>query len=283
MNRVSFLTAAVAVAFAALTGNANAGQRDMVNSCYEMLKLEKPEAELSREVFVIIDQTISFPQEQRLSWTQDVIKKVEPGTAVTVVTFSAFISDRFAAIEFSGQMDVPPSQSERDNLPKRSLRGLDKCLIAQLNFGRQKVAEAMTAAFDGASLEIPRSEIIGTLKDISTNIVAQSPSVDKQVLLISDMLENSSDMSFYARNTVRKIEPEKEVSQVADMGNFGDFGGAKVFVAGAGTIAVKGKKQIETYRDAASMSALEEFWSAYFDGSNATMVVFGKPSLLGRF
>jgi hypothetical protein len=94
------------------------------------------------------------------------------------------------------------------------------------------------------------------------------------------MLENSSITSFYAKNSVRGIDAKAELGKV---GTFGDFGGARVYVAGAGSIVTTGKKQVETYRDPKTMDALEMFWREYFTRSNASLAVFGKPSLMGRF
>ncbi len=261
-------------------GTAGAGQRDMIASCYGMLKISAPKATLQREIFVVIDQTTPVDEPQRKALLQDVVTKLAPETAITVLTFSAFIGDRYADLSFSGMLDRIPTQDERDDIPKVKLKDLDRCLQAQQQFATTKVAEAITGGFGKPTDSIARSDILSTLKEISSNIIAASPARQKDVLLISDMLENSSITSFYAKNAVKTIDPKAELAKV---GGTGDFGGARIFVAGAGSIVTAGKKQVETYRDPKTMDALEAFWSEYFTRSNATVVVFGKPSLMGRF
>lgn len=261
-------------------GAAGAGQRDMITSCYTMLKISAPKATLQREIFVVIDQTTPIDEQQQKALVNDVVAKFSPETAVTILTFSAFIGDRYADLAFSGILDRLPSQEERDDIPKAKLKDLDRCLQAQQQFAFSKVAETMSLGFGKPTDAIARSDILSTLKDISSNIIAASPAQQKDLLLISDMLENSSITSFYAKNSVRMIDPKIELGKIGGAGN---FGGARVFIAGAGSIITTGRKQVETYRDPKTMDALETFWREYFTRSNATMVVFGKPSLMGRF
>ncbi|MFC3678451.1 hypothetical protein [Ferrovibrio xuzhouensis] len=261
-------------------GSAFAGQRDMIPSCYDKLTLEKPKGGLKREVFVLIDQTTAVDDERKASLTEDVVKKFTGGTAITVMTFSAFISNHYASLQFSGVLDRAPTQDERDDLPKRKLRDLDRCLTEQAQYGRMYVTKVMTEGFGNPNQDIARSDIFSTLKDVSVNVVKISPASQKDVLLISDMLENSSITSFYAKNAVRRVDPTAELAKVD---GFGDFGGASIYVAGAGTISVSGKKQIETYRDPKTMDALETFWQSYFAKSSGNLIIFGKPALMGRF
>lgn len=261
-------------------GAVQAGQRDMISSCYDMLKVEAPKPTLQREIFVVIDQTTPVDDAQQKALVNDVVAKLAPETAVTIMTFSAFIGDRYADLAFSGVLDRLPTQAERDDIPKKKLKDLDRCHEAQMQFARSKVAETMMGGFGKPTDNIARSDIFSTLKDVSSNIIGTSPAKQKDVLLISDMLENSSITSFYAKNSVRAIDAKAELGKA---GGFGDFGGARVYVAGAGSIVTTGKKQVETYRDPKTMDALEAFWREYFSRSNASLTVFGKPSLMGRF
>lgn len=262
------------------SGSALAGQRDMIDSCYSLLNLKMPESALKLEIFVLIDQTTPLPAEQETSLINGVLQKLVPETAVTVITFSAFIGDRYAQVVFSGALDAVPTPDERDNMPKKHLRTLDACLIAQRSYAGERVASAMQNSFGESTDQIARSDILSSLENISINVVSPSPAYHKNVLLISDMLENSSLTSFYERNAVRQVDVDKELEKVA---KFGKFAGATVYVAGAGMIVTKGRNQIETYRDPKTMAALESFWTAYFQQSEAKIEIFGKPSLMGRF
>jgi hypothetical protein len=263
-----------------VAGSAWAGQRDMIASCYGMLKIEAPKPALQREIFVVIDQTTPVDEPQQRNLVNDVLAKFVPDTAVTVLTFSAFIGGHYADIVFSGALDRLPIQDERDDIPKSKLKQLDQCLSAQTQYAQSKVTEAMMAGFGKPTDAIARSDIISTLKDISGSVVNSSPAAQRDVLLVSDMLENSTISSFYSKNSVKLIDPKAELNKV---GEFGDFGGANIYIAGAGSIITAGKKQVETYRDPKTMDALERFWREFFIHSNANLAAFGKPSLMGAY
>lgn len=94
------------------------------------------------------------------------------------------------------------------------------------------------------------------------------------------MLENSSVTSFYANQAVRQINADKELKLVADNQLYGDFGGARVYVIGAGLLAEDAKHPKGIYRSTQTMQALSKFWTGYFQKSNAELVEFGQPALL---
>ena len=100
------------------------------------------------------------------------------------------------------------------------------------------------------------------------------------MLLASDMLENSSVSSFYLHNAVRRIDPQVEMKNATAAGLIGDFGGARVYVIGAGLLGGDAKVK-NAYRDTQTVSALKEFWTLYFQKSNASIGEFGAPALLG--
>jgi hypothetical protein len=63
----------------------------------------------------------------------------------------------------------------------------------------------------------------------------------------------------------------------------GDFGGARVFVLGAGLVQENagGKnKDSGVYRNPKTMASLRQFWKMYFEASNAKLLEFGAPALL---
>jgi hypothetical protein len=94
------------------------------------------------------------------------------------------------------------------------------------------------------------------------------------------MLENSSISSFYQNQSVRLIDPEKELSLVAKHDLFADFSGARVYVLGTGLIPEDSKSNKNQYRDPKTMAALSTFWLQYFSKSNGRLMELGKPALL---
>ena len=90
------------------------------------------------------------------------------------------------------------------------------------------------------------------------------------------MLENSEFGSFYANNRIRDLQPQAELKRVGEQQLFADLHNARVYVAGAGLIT---KDVKQAYRSGKTMELLQGFWKGYFDGSNASLVAFGSPSL----
>ncbi len=123
--------------------------------------------------------------------------------------------------------------------------------------------------------------MLAGLKDISSK-VRQSTAKRKIVLLASDMLENSSVSSFYANQAVRQITPEKELGLVKKNDLFGDFGGAEIYIIGAGLLAADGKTPKGVYRSPQVMGALKSFWSQWFEKSKAKLIGYGAPALLNQ-
>ncbi len=253
----------------------------MVPSCFEIVKLAAPKSEVKREIFVVIDQTAPVDDAQQRGLITSVLANLAPATAVTVITFSAFTGDHYADVKFSGMRDRRLSDSERDNTPGKVLKDYDACIAQQIESMNGKIGDAMRSGYAKPSDTIAPSDILATLKDISGKIVARSPAPHKDVLVISDMLENSAISSFYDKNNLRLIDAQAEMQKAA--GSIGNFGGAKIYVAGAGSIVMTGRKPTEADHDPKTLDALEAFWRDYFTKSNAELVVFGKPGLMGQF
>jgi hypothetical protein len=154
----------------------------------------------------------------------------------------------------------------------------------QQEYGVKLALAAIGDTIQQSSSDLAKSDVIGSLTETS-RIVKVSQTPRRIVLVVSDMLENSSISSFYANNSVRKIDPVKELKAVEANSLFGDFGGASVFVMGAGLIPEdlpgNGSKKVKIqYRDPKTLIALKQFWSDYFVRSNAKLEEFGMPALL---
>jgi hypothetical protein len=126
--------------------------------------------------------------------------------------------------------------------------------------------------------ELQKSDVISTVTEISRQVKASSVT-SKTILIVSDMLENSSITSFYSKNATRRIDPDTELAIVGQNNLFGDFGGASIYVMGAGMVQETDKS---VYRDPKTMRALKAFWEGYFRKSNGNLIEFGAPGLLSE-
>jgi hypothetical protein len=124
---------------------------------------------------------------------------MSPGDRITLITFSAYAADRYASMSLTGQMDLPISNDERRQISIPKLKKFDSCMKLQQGFVHHTIDLKLKEAFDGASIDLPKTELTGSLANFGLNIIAKSAAKKKIVLIISDMLENSDVASFYSR------------------------------------------------------------------------------------
>lgn len=271
--RLLMLCAAVAC------GPAAAGVEDAVPSCYDA-KLGVAPAASATELFVLLDQTAMFDSTLQQQVADNVRPFMAAGHAYSVLSFSAFSQGRYAHVLSAGKIEPLITSAARDDIPKSALARFDNCTKRQPAVAMQAIGTALRAGFGGANTSLGKSDVMASLKAISAR-VKKSPAKQRVVLLASDMLENSSVTSFYGAKgeSVRQIDPAKELKVAVEHDLIGDFGGASIYVIGAGLLAEEGKKSGK-YRDPKTMRALNSFWTSYFQKSNATVVEIGQPALL---
>lgn len=275
--RYASLLIAAALAPAAWAGNGND-----IPSCYAASKLKIAVPAPKSEIFVIIDETTPLDQSLQNLVRENAGRLIQPGSAFVIASFSSFSQGRYLEVKSAGTLEAPIDAAPREDISVKVLRGFDACMAGQANFGRQSAAAAINKALTAGSPDLAKSDIMAGLRELSAR-VKQSPARDKIVFLVSDMLEHSTVSSFYATKNVRVIEPAVELKKAKEAQVVGDFGGARVFVLGAGLVQENagGKnKDSGVYRSPKSMGLLRQFWESYFDASHAKLVEFGAPALI---
>lgn len=249
-----------------------------LESCYtEEMKIN--DERFDTELFVIVDQTTLFNLTLKQSVSDNIQPFMRPGNGVTLIKFSAYKLGQYTDVITAVKFDSEISRDMRNDISKRKLKTFDRCMKVQIKKASYLVGGALKQVFGGASDKLDKSDVLFSLKAVSLR-VKKSKAKRKVVLIASDMLENSSLTSFYANKTVRKITPEKEMSIAEDNGMLGDFGGAEVYVIGAGTLSADSESKNGIYRNPQVMKALSSFWELWFEKSNAKLIEFGQPALL---
>lgn len=260
-----------------------AGLQNDIPSCYADNKIGKSAPAPDRELFVLIDQTTRLDDKLRNAVRENVSHLVKPGTAFVVANFSAISQDHYMEIVTAGSVEAPIPANERNSISVKALRHFDTCMQGQAAYGIRMVVSVINKSLDSSSASLAHSDIMASIKELSGR-VRQSLAKEKIVFVVSDMLENSSISSFYASNTLRRINPAKELKAAEDNQMFGDFIGARVFVLGAGFVSEatgsKGKGDKSVYRDPITMAALHQFWREFFSRSKSELVEFGQPALM---
>lgn len=276
MGLMRFYAPLVLVAAGAfIAPTVHAASASAIPSCYPQIRMQAKAP--TTEVFVLIDQTtpLDMPLQQMVA--SNLANFLKPSDAFSVLQFSSFGQGKYTQLLTSVALDGELPITERNAVNKSMLNQFDACMRQQPRQASQLAGQALQTAFAGTSKEMAKSDILSSLKEISS-AVRQSAAPRRIVIMASDMLENSSITSFYASNAVRKIDPAKEMAAAESARAFGDFGGAKVYVVGAGLLSDAAKAK--SYRDPKAMTALSDFWRAWFAKSNAELIEFGAPALL---
>jgi len=272
----------ILIAIASLCGlTAQAGVANDVPSCYVANKLAPPSA-AERELFILVDQTTPLDSGLQNAVRENVGRLIAPGSAFLVSSFSSFGQGRYLEILTAGTLEAPIPAKARDDISIKLLHSFDKCMQDQLGYGQKIAAAALEKAMNGSSPDLVRSDVMGSLKELSSR-VRQSTAREKVLLVVSDMLEHSSVSSFYANRNVRMLNPAREMKAAEAAQQIGDFSGARVFVLGAGLVQEKTadkNKDSGVYRDPKTLGMLRQFWEQYFSRSNAQLIEFGTPALL---
>ncbi len=274
----------VTVALATLGSAAHAAApQNQVPSCYAANpKVGQKSADPQRWLYLVIDQTVVLDENLKSSLADIIKHNVKPGMGFSVFSFSAFSQGRYMSHLATGVLEETITDKKiRDDVSVPALQKFDACMKGQYGYGVKLALDGVGKALQGSSADLAKSDVISSLTEVS-HLVKENPVENKQILLVSDMLENSTISSFYAKNAVRKIDAVKELKIVESNNLLGDFAGAGVYVMGAGMMPEPKETQSKSlhYRDPKTLSSLKSFWEGYFSRSNGKLQEFGSPELL---
>lgn len=253
---------------------AHSDSRDDFPTCYSVLGVSDQQP-ASRELFVVIDQTLEFNVDLKRHVHSKVHEYLQPGDRITVLTFSAYAEGRYSQMLLTGKLDHELDEGTRFGTSKTALRNFDRCMQRQRNFVRGTVDETLKTAFDDASSDLPKTELMGSLANFGHGAIDPSPAHEKSVLIVSDMMENSEAVSFYGNGGIGNLNVEAILAKTEEAGLLSQMGGASINIIGAGISGNGG------YLSQTAMQNLQRFWSLYFEKSGAELFGWGQPQLFG--
>ncbi|MFO6424083.1 hypothetical protein [Motilimonas sp. KMU-193] len=258
------------------TAAIHANQRNDIPGCYEYAKIDRQteRQQQSRELVVAIDATFAPDVPLKKQVHEKVHRFIKPGDSVNVVSFSAYVGNNYTQVLFSGRLDN--DIAERDQISKKALKKFDSCMQKQRAFVKKSLDQAIKSSFKPDGVEVPKTELITNLSQVIAPMLASSSAQSKRLLLVSDMVENSTATSFYSKNQLRVIEPKQELAKVESAGLTANFSQSDIYIIGAGWLPTESKG----FRGSDVMLPLKEFWQLYFNASQAQLKGFGQPALI---
>lgn len=254
-----------------------AGERNDVASCYQQAKIAQfAPAPSGRMLSVVVDQTTPLTSDlQRTAWG-NIKRFLQPGDQLRLYSFSAYLEGHYMQLQYAGQLERGLDKDTVSDVPMMSAKKLDQCLAAQPSVMLKQFGQRFVQTMGKSSVDIPRSEILFSLKAVGDDIRAADGVKENIILLMSDMLEYSDFGSFYQAKGIRDISPAVELAKVEKANLVADFNGARVYVHGAAFVPTDTKNG---YRSGKMIQNLESFWSQYFQRSNGQLIAFGHPEL----
>ncbi len=263
-----------------------AAEMPFAGSCYApMGGVKQPVEEV---LFIVVDETVGFDKNFVAQVQKQVWSWLKPGRAVEVIRFSAGVRQRYAEVVTSGRLDPMPDEEWLSEIPIRVKKRLVRCIKGnrrhpgQAAYAWMAVRRALDAAFGVSDKHIAHSDIIYNIRLVADH-VRQYPAKRKVVLIVSDMLENSSVTTFYHHGHVRRVSPGAEIRKVAKAGMQADFGvGVTVYVMGLGYFWAGDDGGRERYLDPKRAEQIARFWKAYFEQGHARVGEIGRPLMYGN-
>ncbi len=228
--RISWLATPAALLLLAAAAPADAALVNQIPSCYTANHYRFASAPPRHLLYVLIDQAGQLSPTLQKSVIDNINHALGPATKFVIAEFSRTTKNHYLRVLYTGIVESPMSTEERDNVPVSSLQGFASCMRGQamyaVHMADTTAEHALQAAAGGADQP---NNILISLKTIAP-VIAQDPAAKKVLFLISDAIEDSSFGNFSAGIP----NPTQMVQRARTHGLLADFGGARVFVLGAG-------------------------------------------------
>jgi hypothetical protein len=208
----------------------------------ECLKRE----EHSSVTFLLIDKTDKNTNIQQLTQSFDaLVEKIVPGERFVAGVSTGKQSEARIIVDV-----VKPEGSVWESVLK--IRAKEKGFATCLQRARTELTNQNESH--------PSSALLETLIFVSSFLNADSAS-EKRVMLLSDMVQNSTVLSFYGKGA---LQPAAAIKTAETNKLLANFPGVSVIVAGAGTHTTDERSR-----------KIEEFWRLYFERAGAKVLFFG--------
>jgi len=261
------------VLFTLLLGFASLVQ---AKSCFDDITYVEPEKQMTkRALYILIDETVPLSKVMKKKISNLLSGWGKQGDKVKIARFSASYRGLYPELVYDERVEQLPDEQYMFNLRYKDKKGVVQCLDEQRMQFKENFAKQLKASLNTINPGIPKSELMGSLKLLSKQLILKDEAQEKVVLLISDGLENSALTSFYSNGKLKNIKPKSEISKLRRKGMMGYWKNTKVYMYGLGLLPDK-KQYINPER----ITSLKRFWGRYFVEGGGRIKEIGTPELL---
>jgi len=245
-------------------------------SCFAGIKYAQPmEQRASRGLYILVDETVPLSKEMKAKVEKLVGGWGKQGDMVKIARFSASYRGLYPELIFHQRIESAPDSAFLYNLHYRDKVFIKQCLEEQKEKFNKEFGMQVNAALRNLNPKIPKTELLGSLKQLSKKLVVPDEALEKTVLIISDGMENSAVTSFYKNKTLKNIKPKATIAKLRRSGMMGFWKNAKVYMYGVGLMPDK-----KRYANPKLVQNLKHFWERYFVEGGAKSAEIGTPELL---
>ncbi len=245
-------------------------------SCFSKITYATPvEHRAKRALYVLIDETVPLSEAMKTKVGKLLGGWGKPGDIVKIARFSASYRDLYPELIFSHRIESMPDSAFLYNLHYSDKMYIKSCLAKQVVTFESQFSSYLAEALGKINPKIPKTELLGSLKQLSKKLVVPDEAMAKTVLLISDGMENSSVISFYHNNSLKKLNVRPTIAKLRRKGMMGFWKNTKVYMYGVGLMPDK-----KSYSDPKVVQSLKLFWERYFIEGGAKFAEVGTPELL---
>jgi len=246
------------------------------DSCFSHIKYAKPmELRAKRGLYILIDETVPLSKAMKAKVEHLLQGWGKQGDLVKIARFSASYRGLYPELLFSQKIESMPDKAFLYNLHYRDKKLIKNCLEEQKAKFNMEFGKQLKAALKNINPKIPKSELLGSLKQLSKKLVVPDEALEKTVFLISDGLQNSSALSFYSNKKLKNIKPRPTIAKLRRKGMLGYWNNTKVYMYGVGLMPDK-----KRYTNPKVIHNLKQFWERYFVEGGAKVKEIGTPELL---
>lgn len=246
------------------------------DSCFRHVDYAKPvEHRAKRGLYILIDETVPLSKTMKEKIGKLLKGWGKAGDLVKIARFSASYRGLYPELLFSHKIDAMPDSAFLYNLHYQDRVYMKECMAIQKATFKKEFGAQLAASLKNINPKIPKTELLGSLKQLSKKLVVPDEAIEKTVFLISDGLENSAVISFYKNKSLKNLKVRSTISTLRRKGMMGFWKNTKVYMYGAGLMPDK-----KRYTDPKVVQNLKHFWERYFIEGGAKSAEIGTPELL---